>query len=97
MVIVTSHNPPEHNGFKFIKENEVRSFAKMKCPSRALAPLALCRPPEETDRMVHDTGAMVQHASVVLSRVDAEVIHFAGLTICANCANEAACMSTPYF
>lgn len=96
VVITASHNPPEYNGFKFIREDGVevsredeRSIESMCSTDVPSAPWG------ETGSIRYDDGAVKEHVEAVVAQVDAEAIRNANLTVCLDCANGATCSSSP--
>ena len=96
VVITASHNPPEHNGFKFIKGDGVEVSREeersIESSCEAEVPLA---PWREIGEMEEGTGAIVDHVNAVIASVDADAIRRANLTVCVDCANGSTCESTP--
>lgn len=96
VVITASHNPPEFNGFKFIREDGVEVSRE---DERSIESMCSTDVPsaswEETGTIRHDDGAVKEHVEAVVSQVDAEAIRNAKLTVCLDCANGATCSSSP--
>lgn len=96
VVITASHNPPEYNGFKFIKgdgvevnrdeERSIESYCGMDVPRAEWS---------EVGEIEAGTGAVEQHVHAVVDSVDADAIRKANLTVCVDCANGSTCESTP--
>lgn len=96
VMITASHNPPEFNGIKCIssdgtectpeEESEIEQWYDMEIETAGWAGVG----------SVHQvSGAGEEYVESVLSKVDAESIRKAGLTVCVDCANGASVLTTP--
>lgn len=96
VMITASHNPPEHNGFKFIMENGVEATREdeMTIGSSAMGEVPSV-PWDEIGSEDEDSGAIVTHVKAVIDHIDAEAVRKANLTVCVDCANGATCEATP--
>ena len=89
VVITASHNPPEHNGFKFIMEDGVEATREDEQSIESFCTTDIVRADwSEIGEITEGTGAIRTH-------VDAEAIRAANLTVCLDCANGATCTATP--
>ena len=96
IVITASHNPPEHNGFKFIKEDGVEVSREEEQSIESSCETDIPPAPwKEIGEVEAGTGAIVDHDTAVIAHVDAETIRRANLTVCVDCANGSTCESTP--
>ena len=96
IVITASHNPPEHNGFKFIKEDGVEVSREEEQSIESSCETDVPPAPwKEIGEVETGTGAIVDHVKAVIAHVDAEAIRRANLTVCVDCANGSTCESTP--
>ena len=96
IVITASHNPPEHNGFKFIKEDGVEVSREEEQSIESSCETDVPPAPwKEIGEVEAGTGAIVDHVKAVIAHVDAEAIRRANLTVCVDCANGSTCESTP--
>ena len=96
IVITASHNPPEHNGFKFIKEDGVEVSREEEQSIESSCETDVPPAPwKEIGEVEAGTGAIVDHVNAVIAHVDAEAIRRANLTVCVDCANGSTCESTP--
>ena len=96
IVITASHNPPEHNGFKFIKEDGVEVSREEEQSIESSCETDIPPAPwKEIGEVEAGTGAIVDHVNAVIAHVDAETIRRANLTVCVDCANGSTCESTP--
>ena len=96
IVITASHNPPEHNGFKFIKEDGVEVSREEEQSIESSCETDIPSAPwKEMGEVETGTGAIVDHVKAVIAHVDAEAIRRANLTVCVDCANGSTCESTP--
>ena len=96
IVITASHNPPEHNGFKFIKEDGVEVSREEEQSIESSCETDIPPAPwKEIGEVEAGTGAIVDHVKAVIAHVDAEAIRRANLTVCVDCANGSTCESTP--
>ena len=96
VVITASHNPPEHNGFKFIMEDGVEATREDEQSIESFCTTDIARADwSEIGEITEGTGAIRTHVDAVLAHVDAEAIRAANLTVCLDCANGATCTATP--
>ena len=96
IVITASHNPPEHNGFKFIKEDGVEVSREEEQSIESSCETDIPPAPwKKIGEVEAGTGAIVDHVNAVIAHVDAEAIRRANLTVCVDCANGSTCESTP--
>ena len=96
VVITASHNPPDYNGFKFIREDGIEATRAEEQTIESFCSTDIA-PAEwsEIGEMTKGTGAIIEHVDAVVSHVDADVIRTAKLTVCIDCANGATCIATP--
>ncbi len=96
VVITASHNPPEHNGFKFICEDGIEATRAEEQTIESFCSTEISPAKwSEVGEISKGTGAILEHVEAVVSHVDAEAIRAANLTVCIDCANGATCTATP--
>ncbi len=96
VMITASHNSQDHNGLKLVlqggveatreDEQALESLFSREVPEGGRSKPGACR---------SESGAAEDYVDAIVSHVDAEAIRAAGLTICVDCANGAACATTP--
>jgi phosphomannomutase/phosphoglucomutase len=96
VMITASHNPPEFNGIKCISADGTEASAMEESMiedaySRELEGVEWSKVGEVRDI----TGAGEAYIDAIISKVDAEAIREAGLTVVLDCANGAAFETTP--
>ena len=75
VVITASHNPPEHNGFKFIMEDGVEATREDEQSIESFCTTDIARADwSEIGEITEGTGAIRTHVDAVLAHVDAEAI-----------------------
>ena len=96
VVITASHNPPEYNGFKFIRGDGVEVGREEEQAIESYCSTEIQRAPwSGIGEVQAGTGAVESHVRAVIENVDAEAIRKADLTVCVDCANGSTCESTP--
>lgn len=96
VVITASHNPPEHNGFKFIRGDGIEATREDEKAIESFCGTDISPADwEEVGEIHKGTGAIIDHVDAVVSHVDADAIRAANLTVCLDCANGATCTATP--
>ena len=74
IVITASHNPPEHNGFKFIKEDGVEVSREEEQSIESSCETDIPPAPwKEIGEVEAGTGAIVDHVNAVIAHVDAAI------------------------
>ncbi len=96
VMITASHNPPEHNGFKFINGDGVEATREDERALEAFCATEI-RQAEWGDigGMGVQEGAGELYVEAIMSHVDVDAIRAAGLTVCLDLANGATCRTTP--
>ncbi len=96
VMITASHNPQCYNGLKLIHKDGRRAG---KEDEQALEMDFLrdipSKPASEVGLRTQETGVIESYVDYIVSHVDAEAIRSAGLTVCVDCANGSASLSTP--
>ena len=96
VVITASHNPPEHNGFKFIGPDGVEATREEEAALEDFCSVEIKTASwGEIGELYHATGAAEAYVDSIVSNVDADAIRAARLTVCIDLANGATCVTTP--
>jgi phosphomannomutase/phosphoglucomutase len=96
VMITASHNPPEFNGIKCISPDGTEASRKEEEEIESLYFTEIpCAPWNEIGSIEKIRGAGEKYVDAIVSNVDAEAIRKAGLKACIDCANGAACETTP--
>lgn len=96
VMITASHNPPEFNGIKCISADgtECSPEEESAIEDRYDSDIA-CVGWDRIGGMRQVPGAGEDYIDAVVSRVDADAIRKAGLTVCLDCANGASVETSP--
>lgn len=96
IMITASHNPAGYSGIKLIQAGGVEAFRE---DERVLVEYVRRDMPgvqwSDIGDIRAEMGALDDYVDAVVSVVDAEAIRAAGLTVCIDCANGAASLTTP--
>ncbi|MDR0523409.1 MAG: phosphoglucosamine mutase [Candidatus Methanoplasma sp.] len=96
VMITASHNPPEFNGVKCISADGTEASRAEEDRVEALfesdVPYA---EREQVGTVSEAAGAAEEYVDAAVALVDAGSIRAAGLTVCLDCANGAACATSP--
>ena len=96
VMITASHNPPEFNGIKCISGDGTEcSKAEENAIEDAYANGVGTVSWKQVGSIVHASDASEQYVDSIVSKVDADLIRSAGLTVCIDCANGASVNTTP--
>ncbi len=96
VMITASHNPPEHNGFKFIGPDGMEVSSEDESSLAGFFTTDI-RDAEWADmgEMYHDGAAASDYVEEVVSHVDAGSVRKAGLKACVCLFNGASCITVP--
>ena len=96
VMITASHNPPEFNGIKCISGDGTEcSKDEETAIESAYATEIPCVPWAEIGNTTHVSTAGEEYVDSIVSKVDAQKIRDAKLTVCVDCANGASVLTTP--
>ncbi|MCL2148170.1 MAG: phosphoglucosamine mutase [Methanomassiliicoccaceae archaeon] len=96
VMVTASHNPPQFNGVKYISSDGTEASREEEEGVEAMCSQeAPCVPWGSVGAVRKVAGAGEAYVDSVVSKVDAEAIKAAGLRVCLDCANGAACETTP--
>lgn len=96
VMVTASHNPPEYNGIKCISGDGTECSREEESRIEDLYETDI--PTVTWDRIGHVSdvsGAGEDYVDSIVSKVDAEAVRKAGLTVCLDCANGASVNTTP--
>ena len=90
VMITASHNPPEFNGIKCISGDGTECSPEEESAIEMAYETDLkCSPWDKIGNMYPVDGAGDEYVDAIVSKVDAQAIRDAGLTVCLDCANGA--------
>lgn len=96
VMITASHNPPEFNGIKCISGDGTECTPEEeKAIEDTYESEIGCVPWNGIGRMMTVNDAGERYVDSIVSKVDAELIRNAKLTVCVDCANGASVTTTP--
>ena len=96
VMITASHNPPEFNGIKCISGDGTECSPEEEHAIEELYERGPgCVGWQDVGRIFRVSGADNEYIDSIVSKVDAEAIRAAGITVCVDCANGASCHTTP--
>jgi phosphomannomutase/phosphoglucomutase len=96
VMITASHNPPQFNGIKCISADGTEASREEEQLIEARHSEEIpCAPWDSVEGMHRIGGAGEEYVDAVISKVDSEAIKKAGLKACLDCANGAACETSP--
>lgn len=96
IMITASHNPPEFNGIKCISGDGTEcSKEEESAIEEAYASEIPCVQWNRIGCTIAVSDAGEEYVDSIVSKVDAERIRHAGLTVCVDCANGASVLTTP--
>ncbi len=96
VMITASHNPPEFNGIKCISGDGTEcSKAEENAIEDAYANGVGTVSWKQAGNITQISDASEQYVDSIVSKVDADLIRSAGLTVCIDCANGASVNTTP--
>ena len=96
VMITASHNPPMFNGIKCIMQDGTEADHKDEDKIEALFRKKIQGVSwESAGTMEFIRGAGEDYVNSIISKVDAEAIRKANLKVCLDCANGAACETSP--
>lgn len=96
VMITASHNPPQFNGIKCISSDGTESSREEeeRIETRYSEEIP-CTPWDMIGDVQRIGGAGEEYVDAVISKVDADAIKKAGFSVCLDCANGAACETSP--
>lgn len=96
VMVTASHNPPEYNGMKLILGDGMEATTEDEAElGTSYAMEARDADWDRVGRIRTEEGAISDYIDAIVSKVDADAIRSAGLTVCVDCACGAASFSTP--
>ena len=95
VMITASHNPPEYNGIKCISGDGTECSPEEESRIESLYDSGVPTVPWNEIGTVSEENAGEEYVDSIVSKVDAELIRRAGLTVCVDCANGASVSTTP--
>ena len=96
VMITASHNPPEYNGIKCISGDGTECSKEEESAIEDAYDTQIPCVGWNGIGSVHSvSGAAEEYVESIVSKVDADAIRSAGLTVCVDCANGASVETTP--
>lgn len=96
VMITASHNPPQFNGIKCISPDGTEaSRADEESVEEMYATDIPCVPWDKIGSVIEVNNAGEHYVDAVISKVDSKAIREANLKVCLDCANGAACETSP--
>ncbi len=97
IAITASHNPPEFNGVKCIDSDGTELSRDKECAIESIFFSEKFRTVPWNDvGTVNYDDALEEYVNAIISKVDANLIKSKKYTVALDCANGAACYTTPY-